>query len=321
MNDEPDPTPDPDSEGERIDDRDATEAGDYHTGIYDDLIRSGAGDDVVSANAGDDIIRTRGGDDTVWAGYGDDIIDAGKGNDTVRGGFGDDILRGRPGDDWLEGNGGDDKLNGGRGADLLDGGTGADTLFLSEGDTGIGGEGADTFHVELNYAFTTIDIYDPSEIIVIEDFEPGTDTLEITGDRIGINGGCDFGYVTVDGDLHITTTRYQTDSDNDALMNRDGYDVEVTSVILRGITAEEWDTARGFDGTGTEENDTLRTTSAHPDLQGDAGDDLLIGDDEDNRLTGGTGNDSFEPGNGADVIFGNSGDDFIELTYGDHSGS
>lgn len=68
-----------------------------------------------------------------------------------------------------EGTDADDTLSGGEGADTLDGAGGNDLIRLGDGDTGLGGDGSDTFEVN----------GDPSGEITILDFSPAEDVLMI----------------------------------------------------------------------------------------------------------------------------------------------
>ncbi len=84
----------------------------------------------------------------------------GSGNDTIIGNSADNNLYGGAGHDTIEGLGDDDTLIGGTGSDTLAGGTGTNHLS--------GGEGSDNFVTE------------SGGIQIIEDFERGTDKIDIT---------------------------------------------------------------------------------------------------------------------------------------------
>lgn len=106
-------------------------------------------------------------------------------DDYLEGGVGDDTLKGLGGNDHLLGGAGNDTLVGGDGNDLLedligtnhfDGGAGDDTLVGSRGDTFIGGEGSDTFLIELfNWRGEMGD--NPA---IIEDFETDRDVIDFS---------------------------------------------------------------------------------------------------------------------------------------------
>nr|WP_284453449.1 hypothetical protein [Halomonas meridiana] len=105
--------------------------------------------------------------------------------DTLKGGVGNDTLQGLGGNDRLEGGAGNDRLEGGDGDDVLqdvtgtnhfDGGAGDDILIGSRGDTFIGGEGSDTFRIEL---FDWHGEMGDSPAI-IQDFETAIDLLDVS---------------------------------------------------------------------------------------------------------------------------------------------
>ncbi len=124
-----------------------------------------------------DNLRINGASVESFEGGQDFTADAG--NDVLAGGPDDDVLAGGLGEDFLTGGGGADRLAGGPGADLLTGGRGARVSLT-------GGAGADRFE------YQTSD--DDSDILLadlIEDFEDGTDLIQLAG-------GLAFGDLTID---------------------------------------------------------------------------------------------------------------------------
>ena len=149
----------------------------------DDAILGTAGDDRIFGNAGDDLLLGGPGDDSIYGGEGDDSIFAGPGNDLLRGGAGDDFLYSFAGQDTLFGDTGNDFLIALDGPDQpgqpdqLFGGFGNDTLVGDDGDTLTGGPGENVFSVVA---------YDGSEDpVIITDFDPARDELEIVVDSDG----------------------------------------------------------------------------------------------------------------------------------------
>jgi len=177
-------------------------------GQGDDTIHGGEGDDSISGRGGDDDVRGGPGDDALLGGTGadslyggesrdvlsgeagDDFLDGGLGDDRLDGGLDADTLMGGLGNDTLTGGAGADMLSGGANADVLDGvtgestvpgaagradtlsgGDGQDRLILGAGDTGIGGNGPDTFTVDQS-------VLDDAPVLV-SDFNPSSDTIEI----------------------------------------------------------------------------------------------------------------------------------------------
>ncbi len=138
-----------------------------------DTVRLGSGNDRFtdnsqSGNLGEDFVQGGDGNDTIIGGGGSDTLLGGTGNDTVSGGADHDTIAGAAGNDTLSGGGGADVIRGGVGADSVMGGAGADSLF--------GGRDADAFvytsHVQSNSA---------NGIDTIEDFQRGTDTIDLRG--------------------------------------------------------------------------------------------------------------------------------------------
>ena len=162
---------------------------DGHEGA--DVLEGGNGNDTINADAGQsDQVNGELGTDTLffYVGSFDDgveidlsdptveeetsdgtsiisverlIFSGGAGEDTATGGALDDELNGARSGDTLRGDDGDDALFGGKGADALKGGDDDDQL--------IGGGGAD------NFIFGDNDGDD-----VIEDFQGGVDTIDLT---------------------------------------------------------------------------------------------------------------------------------------------
>lgn len=118
---------------------------------FDDMIYGYAGDDELLGNVGDDTLYGGAGNDTMDGGdggdflYGEsamDVLSGGVGNDYVDGGSEADTLSGGSGNDTLRGSGGDDRLYGGAGNDsifggndTITGGLGRDRIYLSDDDT------------------------------------------------------------------------------------------------------------------------------------------------------------------------------------------
>ena len=199
-----------------------------------DLLQATVDGTFFDAQPGDDTVTGSDGNDSVDAGTGDDQVALGPGNDSADGGAGADLLEGEAGDDQLAGGEGADTLNGGDGADTmsggagndllsgfdgtdlqaadrLDGGADDDTLILLNEDTGIGGEGSDSFvlhhDIDADSPPAVIADYTPSEDILVVQYVPQTDeggsavdpVLEVsqTEDGTGSN-------ITLDGVLRGT---------------------------------------------------------------------------------------------------------------------
>ena len=183
---------------------------DFVIGNYgDDFINGGSGTDFIQGGLGDDVIDGGADEDIIDAGLGDDHVDGGADDDVITNVGGDDIIYGGSGDDVIVilsgknrayGEGGNDQIFGGSGSDILSGGTGDDllvgdnfgsmffgndTLIAGDGDDIIMGlGGADTFVFLPNEGNNTIAQFAHSDISIdqlINDFEAGVDTLDLSG--------------------------------------------------------------------------------------------------------------------------------------------
>lgn len=154
------------------------------------LIDLGAGDDVLFGGDDNDTLRGELDNDQIFGEAGNDILIGAEGKDTLWGGTGNDLIIGEEGADLLYGGDGDDNILGGSGGDLLDGGAGND-LLRSEGggDQLIGGAGVD---VMIGKGGSDRFIFDLAAVQaesgigagnrdIIQDFEDGEDTIELTG--------------------------------------------------------------------------------------------------------------------------------------------
>ena len=137
---------------------------------------------------------------------GNDTLQGAKGGDKLLGGAGHDLLLGNTGRDRLVGGSANDRLLGGKGADLLIGGNGRDTLR--------GGKGADRF--QFNRFSEGVDI--------IQDFQRGTDSIEISG--TGFGAGLRSGQLRaaqfVKGSATTSQHRFIFTSQGNLLFDRDG---------------------------------------------------------------------------------------------------
>ncbi|WP_212699612.1 M10 family metallopeptidase [Thalassovita aquimarina] len=160
-----------------------------HGGDGNDTVNGGYGRDLIYLNQGNDLYLDNGqggelGRDTVFGGYGADTVQGGNGDDVFHGQWGNDVIHARLGNDSVYGGDNFDFIDAGDGNDLVYGGKGRDTILLGNGDdvyvdtaqtgnlgidTITGGAGADRF---VYHSVMSAD--------VIEDFETGLDTLQLT---------------------------------------------------------------------------------------------------------------------------------------------
>ena len=275
-----------------------------------DGLFGGAGDDTIEGGFGRDIIYGDAGDDWISGGYGVDQMDGGAGNDTLDyaysiedvdidlaagqstfgsgsieittnfenavGSQGANVITGTAGDNIIDGGAGDDVIKGGAGDDRLKGGSGADIFEFSKGDG----------------------------IDIIDDFDPGTDTLRISGAG---NDSIIIEYLTIG-----TLITYGRDADGNPIDQI--FLVGVASGLVTNDDIEKPD----VEFIGTNDADNFEGTGADEMIATHDGDDLVIaaggndyiqtgaGADE---IRAGAGNDYVEAGPGADLVWLDAGDD------------
>jgi Ca2+-binding RTX toxin-like protein len=179
---------------------------DIYGGTGEDDIRGGDGDDRLIGGPDNDLLMGEADNDVLSGWRGDDFITGGDGNDELYGNEGDDTLIGGDGEDILKGADGNDTLVGVEAfaddlsfdealgitygslqpadiptientysdsdtGDTMDGGAGDDTLYLGNGDTGTGGEGADDFNV--------VSWINDGEEATITDFDAAEDIITV----------------------------------------------------------------------------------------------------------------------------------------------
>jgi VCBS repeat-containing protein len=183
--------------------------------------------------------------------------------DTLIGGGGDDRLYGHLDDDWIEGGEGDDLLYGFTGADTMIGGAGDDTYVVS---------GA----YDLIFSYQGgeyVSYFDESQDELIELEDEGIDTVY---SEVSFELPENFENLT----LVFTTTAFDPDGQISVRFGRE--------------FAEE--------GIGNDLANILRT-EVSASLEGEDGDDLLIGSEFSDYLDGGEGTDVLRGGRGDDYYY------------------
>ncbi|MBO6504050.1 MAG: M10 family metallopeptidase C-terminal domain-containing protein [Kordiimonadaceae bacterium] len=211
----------------------------------------------------------------------------------------DDRFVGGDGNNWIQGGCGDDTIIGGESADFLDGEWGDDRLT--------GGAGADVF------TFWSDNWDDIRDFVAdlwgndtITDFDPAEDQLHFAG-RI-IRGLQDLTITEENGNTIITAEWGD-------------------SVTLLGVSADELTDdnfefrlgvrLNGGNIEGQDGDDSLVGTAADDTIYGMEGDDTIIAGDGENYLRGFEGNDFIIGGSSIDIIGGEEGDDTIRAGAGD----
>ena len=256
-----------------------TYIGDSNDNDY--VARSATGALAIYGNDGNDTLY---GNHAPPVGAFQDLLDGGPGNDVFFGGYGDDYLIGGSGDDYA---------------------------FMTDGDTFLGGDGAD-------YAVGVADFWDSTSPRIgggahYADGGTGNDTLlgEVGGDVL--LGG--------DGD---DVLRGENRPEGWASLF---YDVDFTwKPSLQPAFVTLLGGADYLDGGAG--NDLLVGDGGDDILIGGVGDDVLYGESDfaltipgTDWLEGGEGNDRLFGGAGADVLSGGDGDDLLVADFADVPGS
>ncbi|WP_422466858.1 calcium-binding protein [Endozoicomonas sp. ALC013] len=222
---------------------------------------------------------------------GDDASLAGTTNvDHIRGFNGDDQLSGDGGDDLLEGGNGHDTLNGQAGNDTLKGGRGNDTYVFTAGDgqdvINNAGGGNDTLLFEgisFNQVASGLSRFGSDLILNIQG---GTDTVTLKDWFLG-------------GDNVVDTIRFASGG-------------QITADQIFGA----------FGGTNPDTNGSPDYQNV-PDergyatiLNGQAGDQIILGSSDAEMLDGGAGDDHLHGNVGNDYLMGGDGNDTYHFTTG-----
>jgi Ca2+-binding RTX toxin-like protein len=317
-------------------------------GRGNDFVRGGVGDDVLTDSDGDDFLWGDDGNDwvnggigidAVFGGAGDDTVYGGAGADEVSGGFGndvvygdngavgpngtldptggDDVLLGGDGDDTLFGGGGADRLSGDAGNDVLYGGAGADRLEGMDGDDLFVMDAGDLGFDEVIDGGLGFDVVDYSA--------SAGNGLGANGERLGINidlsnlglAAPPLGiappdaFTSIEGALGSVWNDTLVGGDADVV---DGLGEPVLVLDANGNPLQAIDPLTGlpeFDLTGAP---VFITELMAFMLDGQAGNDLIVGGSRADTLFGGEGRDSIHGALGDDIVVAGAGDD---LVYGD----
>jgi Ca2+-binding RTX toxin-like protein len=314
-------------------------------GIGNDTLDGAAGADILTGGAGDDIYRVDIAGDQVNE-------SAGNGTDTVQSsiaytlgaplehltltGFAAINGTGTTGNNVLIGNGNVNTLIGLDGNDRLDGGVGADSL--------IGGIGDDTYVVDnigdivtenANQGTDTIESYLTQSLANLPHIEHvtllGAAAIDATGNSLNntltgnsgnnvLNGGV--GTDTMVGGLGDDT--YIVDDGGDTIIEGVNAGIDAVQTTLLDYTLDSnvdnltflssnpyyYGYRQGF---GNDLDNVLTASSTDENyLDGQAGNDTLIGSWQNDSLKGGAGADSLDGGTGDDVLYVDGADTNIQ---------
>ena len=251
-------------------------------------------------------ITGAGKNDHLYGGLGGDTISGGDGNDYIEGGADNDTLNGDAGSDSIYGGDGSDTFTGGTGTDYLYGGAGNDKYVHANGDgtdvitdtDGLGSiqiapgnilSGGKLVKSATNYWEST-DKLTHYSIYTAADGKQTLNILLQNGEKIFVNNW-------LNNQLGIS------------LQNAD----PVTPVTPAPITgnADYLQVAPGAAVDGQGGNDVLVGAAGNETLFGGTGNDILFGNAGDDTLDGGDGNDIIDGGIGQNVIQGGIGNDVI----------
>lgn len=266
------------------------------------------GTPLAIADAGDSM-KGGDGDDTIFGAIGNDTINGGAGNDVLAGGGGNDLIFGGADNDTLSGGDGDDTLDGQGGNDSLEGDAGDDIFVLGNGSGGDdvvdGGEGFNQVQVFGTGANDNLTIgANNRRITATRGLATITADNNMSVQRLVVNAGFGDDTVTVND---LTTIDCAVliivngDEGNDRLTAQ-GSRLGLARLMMNGNAGN--DTIIGsLDGdslTGNEGNDAINGLAGNDSIVGTAGDDILAG---------GLGDDTLDGGDGEDFVTGNAGND------------
>ena len=288
-------------------------------------VDAGEGTDVVIGTASAAALHIDGGDgnDDITGGAGDDVVDAGNGNDLVRGGLGADQLNGGDGADvffWSLGDGSDVVTGGGDGADRLE--------FTGDGAANIIDLAATPGHATVTLGAATVDTTGVENLQI--NALGGDDTITV-GDlstsnvtSVGVDTGAGSDDLIVNGRTTADILAVSAPSATTLKIQGLAYDLNASNVSLPddlivngGQGDDEIKAASGVETTvnitfnGGLGNDFL---SADATLNGDEGDDVLVGGVGNDALNGGSGDDTLTGNGGVDAFDGGGGYDTVVET-------
>ncbi|HPM81293.1 MAG TPA: CHRD domain-containing protein [Candidatus Anammoximicrobium sp.] len=314
------------------------------SGMQDATIFGGIGDDVIVGSPLADLIYGGSGNDTISGRGGDDTIYGDEGNDTIYGDTGNDNLFGGDGSDRFIWNNGDgsDVVEGDEGVDVqvVNGHTTSGDDFVLRTKTGdesraffertnlglftidmgrveqvdINGLGGDD-NVEVRDLFTTdvrqVNVNVGTDAVV---GTPEKDTVTVQGrtvaDGVALTALAG-GVVNVAGlayDVNVGSLDSEGDADTLTFNGNEGDDLIFASDGLNAIFGTTLGDVNHLILNGGEGNDSI---SGFGQLNGHAGDDMLVGGAYPQTINGGDGNDQLYGGGGDDVLNGGAGEDLF----------
>ena len=265
------------------------------------------GGTTTTVDVGDTLVGGD-GDDTIIGATGNDTISGQAGNDSLLGGDGNDSLLGGAGQDTLDGQAGNDTLDGQGGSDTVLGGEGDDTFVFTPNGSGVesidGGDGLNTAQVNGTNLADTITVGATGNALTVA---VGGSTLIVSGnlqnvivDGLAGNDTITVGDVSTVGFLQLIVRG----GDGNDTLTAAGANIGAVRLSLNGDLGN--DTLIGSNG-----NDTLNGGAGNDAASGGAGNDTIFGGLGNDQLGGGAGNDFIDGGDGNDFVNGEAGNDSI----------
>jgi Ca2+-binding RTX toxin-like protein len=250
---------------------------------------------------------------TILGGRGNDTLIGGEAADSISGGDGNDMLAGAIGDDIVDGDNGKDTIEGNAGSDLLRGGNGHDRIFADDvGDSVQGGRGFDLLlSPHSNPASQSgFEAITAATLDTLPEFGYARGILTIFGtrraDEISLNAA--FGSNPPSFGFHV----------NDRIVYGIAQALISKVVVLAGAGDDSVRVGPEADGPAfTPEFDPFNLPLqvdgdfGNDTIIGGWGDDTLNGGQDDDEIAGALGNDVINGGIGNDTIRGNDGNDAI----------
>ncbi|MFM9962802.1 MAG: beta strand repeat-containing protein [Planctomycetaceae bacterium] len=266
-------------------------------------------DGALPASSANDTLLGGDGNDTLIGSIGDDVFNGQTGADSILGGEGNDALAGGAGIDTLDGQAGNDTLDGQGGDDLLLGGDGDDTFVLGAlaggQDSVDGGDGLNSIVANGTGNADTLSVGQASNLLVVT---RGLATITATTliQSVTVNGLFGNDTITV-GNLSgvVPTVLTINGGDGDDGLFANGANIDRVRLFLNGENGN--DSIVGSNG-----NDRITGGAGNDLANGGAGNDSITGQTGNDILSGGLGNDSISAGDGTDFVTGQEGDDSLD---------
>ncbi|WP_310446220.1 calcium-binding protein [Thiobacillus sp.] len=294
-------------------------AGAFHG---NDLLDGGVGNDILLGDGGADTLMGGAGQDTLYGDNPDNqpLAVAYQGNDTLDGGDDNDLLYGQGGDDVLRGGAGVDGMDGGDGNDTIDGGDDADEMYGGVGnDTLVGGGGGMDYMNggagDDRYVFASGDGALVGGLADTIDDREGNNTIEFASGIVAADISATWVSGTTDVVLKYGATDYvyvrNALGGGIATVDFAGSEHKTMGALLRATLLAN------AGSVGNASNNLLYSGELGKLLDGQGGNDTLVGGAGNEAIYGGAGNDYLLGGAGSDTLNGSSGSDTYLFNLGD----